>query len=103
YARQLARIESQRSRLMSYLEKAVDLEKKLAIERSIADIDFRSMAIGFKVATGKLQFYDAVNEKVNEIAKAHKLNYRFSSIYEALKVSAKGREIIDAWKKERVP
>lgn len=87
---------------MSYLEKVDSAEKKLAIERSIADIDFRFLSTSFRFATGRLQFHDAVNEKLNEIAKEHKLNFRFSSLYEALKVTAKGREIIDVWKKERM-
>lgn len=102
YAQQMARIGSQRSRLMSYLEKTDTVEKKLAIERSIADIDFRAMAASFKISTGTLQFQDALIREVNEILEDKKLNYRFSSIYEFLKVSTKGRKIIDAWKKERM-
>ena len=73
----MARLESQRSRLMSCLEKADNVEKKLAIERSIADIDFRTRAASFKAATGRLQFHDAVNEEINEITKAHKLTTGF--------------------------
>ena len=77
FAKQMVRLESQRSRLMSYLEKADNVEEKLAIEGTIADIVFRALAASFKVATGRLQFHDAVNQEINEIAKAHKLTTGF--------------------------
>lgn len=77
FAKQMARLESQRSRLMSYLEKADNVEEKLAIEGTIADIVFRALAASFKVATGRLQFHDAVNQEINEIAKARKLTTGF--------------------------
>lgn len=72
YDKQILRIELQRTRLMSYLEKEQDLERKLVIERQLADIDFRLLSMAAKVEYSLVSFWNEVSKKYNQIAMKRK-------------------------------
>jgi hypothetical protein len=95
FTKQLVRLETQRTRLLSYLENTKDIEKKLSIERMIADIDFKLATATLKVAHASEEFYDAVIEKTNKMAAANKLNHRYTTFSELIKISQKSREKLD--------
>lgn len=63
HARQVARLESQRARLLSYLEKTEDVEKKLALERPVMDIDMRLLASSTKI---RYSIVSLTNRSTNE-------------------------------------
>lgn len=95
FAKQIVRLETQRSRLMSYLEKTEEIEKKLAIERMVADIDFKITNALSKVEFNKERFWDAVYKQMNKTAEEKKLDWRFTTLFEAIKISSKNRKHID--------
>jgi hypothetical protein len=98
--KQMARLESQRGRLIDYLEKEQSVEKKLATERMIADIDFRLMTTLAKIEYGHTKFWDEVYKKFNEVAAKKGLNYRATTAFELASISEKARKKLDELKKE---
>lgn len=102
YAKQVARLESQRTRLLSYLDNTSEVEKKLAIERQITDIDFKLISIATKLYYGGLNFWDAVYKKYNDVAEKKNLDYRLTTIFEAIKIPPKARKRLDELLKERM-
>ena len=103
FNKQITRLESQRSRVMRYLDKAPDVTTKLMIERQLTDIDFRLLASAEKITLSKSKFLDDVYHMINEEMEKQKLNFRIHGIYEALKVSMKGHDaIMDILRKEGI-
>lgn len=104
FTKQLVRIETQRTRLMSYLSEARDLDKKLVIERQLADLDFRLAAQIEKFKHGYLSFWDEVYKAVNKIVDEEKLPYGYTTIFEQVKIPIKKRKamnrFLDAVKEE---
>jgi hypothetical protein len=103
YDKQMLRIELQRTRLLSYLEKEQDLERKLSIERQLADIDFRLLSMATKVEYSNVSFWNEVSKKYNQIADEKKDGHRVTTLLELVKISTKGRRILDEILKERIP
>ena len=68
FGKQLVRLETQRTRLMSYLSEAKDLDAKLSLERQLADHDFRLAAIVEKFKHNTFTFWDTVVEKINDLS-----------------------------------
>lgn len=96
----LFRLESQRDRLASRLADTNDLTAPIAIERLIADIDFRLFNAISKIHYDHTKFWDAVSERVNKIAADEKLEGRYTSISELYRISAESRKKLDEIRRE---
>lgn len=95
FAKQLVRLETQRSRITSYLSEANDLEKKLAVERQLAEMDFRLAAMMEKFKENTFAFWDEVAKKINELAESQGLDGRYTTVYELQKIPVAKRRMID--------
>lgn len=95
YNIQRNRLELQRGRLVEYLDKMSDIEKKVAIERLIADIDFRLLASAEKIEYNSAMFWDKVKDMFNRVAEKKGLDYRTTTVFELLTISAKARKEFD--------
>jgi hypothetical protein len=73
--KQLLKLETQRDRLCLYLSDAKDINSKIAIERRIADIDFKLIGAIEKVRHNSGRFWDEIIKKVNKIAEVNKRIY----------------------------
>jgi len=103
YNKQVARLESQRSRVMHYLDEAHDVNTKLMIERQLTDIDFRLLASREKITHNAFAFYDKLCQSINEEAEKQKLDYRVYGLHNVVKVSKKDHDaIVGILKKERI-
>lgn len=95
FTKQIVRLETQRGRLMSYLPKAKELDKKLVIERQLSDIDFRLAAMMEKFKHGYLSFWDEVYKAVNKIVDQEKLPNGYTTIFEQVKIPIKKRKAMN--------
>ena len=95
FGKQLVRLETQRTRLMSYLSEAKDLDAKLSLERQLADHDFRLAAMVEKFKHNTFTFWDTVVEKINELAESEMLDVRYTNVYEPQKMPKAKRKMID--------
>jgi hypothetical protein len=98
--KQLLRLETQRDRLGLYLSDAKDINDKIAIERLIADIDFKLLGAIEKVNHNIGRFWDEIIKEINRIAKEKKLDIRYTSLFELHKISIDSRESLDKLKEE---
>lgn len=98
--RQLVRMESQRDRLGTYLADSKDVNEKIAIERMIADIDFKLLGAVSKVEFGYMKFWDEVTKRVNHIAEERKMDGRFTSIFELYQISVASGKRLNELRKE---
>jgi predicted DNA-binding protein YlxM (UPF0122 family) len=95
FAKQLVRLETQRARLFAYLSDAKELDQKLAIERQLADMDFRLASMIEKFKQSQLAFWDEVSKKVNQLAESNNIDGRFTSVFELYKISVASRKSLD--------
>jgi hypothetical protein len=93
--KQIVRLEAQRDRLGSYLCDTKDINSKITLERMIADIDFKLIAVIDKMNQNIVQHYNAVIEHVNKIAEKEKLKTRFTSLFELYRISIDSRQDLD--------
>jgi hypothetical protein len=103
YIKQVTRLELQRTRLTEYLEKTPEIEKKIAIEKLLSDIDFRLMAMAEKIEHNSVIFWDKVKKMFNEIAEKKNIDYRTTTILELVEISTKSRMKLDDLIKEIRP
>lgn len=95
YNKQMARIESQRSRVLRYLLEASTLDEKLAVERLVADIDFKMLGAATKVEFSAVAFWERVKQTYNLVAEKKGLDYRIASFFELMKISNLARKDLD--------
>lgn len=100
FAKQLVRLETQRSRLFGYLSEVKEMDQKLAIERQLGDMDFRLASMIEKFKQSQLAFWDEVAKKVNQLAESHKIDGRFTSVFELYKISLASRKSLDKIREE---
>ena len=98
--KQLLRLETQRDRLSLYLTDVKDINEKIAIERLIADIDFKLIGAIEKVKHNAGRFWDEIIKEVNRIAEDKKLDVRYTSLFELHKISTDSRESLNKLKEE---
>jgi hypothetical protein len=98
--KQLLRLETQRDRLGLYLCDAKDINNKIAIERLIADIDFKLFAAIEKVNHNSSRFWDEIIKVVNKIAEDNNLNIRYTSLFELHKISIDSRKSLNKLNEE---
>jgi hypothetical protein len=89
--KQFLRLETQRDRLCLYLCDAKDINNKIAIERLIADIDFKLIGAIEKVNHNASIFWDEIIKGVNKIAENNNLHMRYTSLFELHKISIDSR------------
>jgi len=78
--KQLLRLETQRDRLGLYLCDVKDVNTKIAIERLVADIDFKLIGAIEKVNHNSSRFWDELLKGVNKVAEIKKLDVRYTSL-----------------------
>jgi hypothetical protein len=93
--KQLLRLETQRDRLGLYLCNAKDVNNKIAIERLIADIDFKLIGAIEKVYHKEGRFWDEIIKKTNKIAENKNLDVRYTSLFELHKISIDSRKSLN--------
>jgi DNA-binding CsgD family transcriptional regulator len=98
--KQLLRLETQRDRLGLYLCNTNDINSKITIERLIADIDFKVIAVIDKINQNIVQHSNAVIEHVNKIAKNENLQTRYTSLFELYRISIDSRQDLDKLKEK---
>jgi hypothetical protein len=98
--KQLVRLETQRDRLGLYLCDAKDINSKVAIERLIADIDFKLIGVIERINQNLVKFWDEVIKQINKAAENEKLNTRYSSPFELNRISIDSRKSLDELKEE---
>jgi hypothetical protein len=98
--KQLLRLETQRDRLCLYLSDAKDINNKIAIERLIADIDFKLIGAIEKVSHNIGRFWDEIIKEINRIAEEKKLDIRYTSLFELHKISIDSRESLNKLKED---
>jgi hypothetical protein len=89
--KQLLRLETQRDRLGVYLCDSKDINNKIAIERLIADIDFKLIGAIEKILHNESRFWDEILKGVNKVAEIKKLDLRYTSLFELHKISIDSR------------
>jgi hypothetical protein len=98
--KQLLKLETQRDRLCLYLSDAKDINSKIAIERRIADIDFKLIGAIERVRHNSGRFWDEIIKKVNKIAEDNKMDIRYTSIFELREISKDSRKSLNKLKEE---
>jgi hypothetical protein len=89
-----------RDRLCLYLSDAKDINSKIAIERLIADIDFKLIGAIEKINHNESRFWDKILKGVNKVAEIKKLDLRYTSLFELHKISThiQGKVSTISWK-----
>jgi hypothetical protein len=98
--KQLLRLETQRDRLGLYLCDAKDFSNKIAIERLIADIDFKLIGAIEKINHNEGRFWDEILKGVNKVAEIKKLDLRYTSLFELHKISIGSRKSLNKLREE---
>jgi hypothetical protein len=98
--KQLLKLETQRDRLCLNLSDAKDINSKIAIERLIADIDFKLIGAIEKVRHNSGRFWDEIIKKVNKVAEDNKMDIRYTSIFELREISKDSRKSLNKLKEE---
>jgi hypothetical protein len=98
--KQLVRFETQRDRLCLYLSDANDINSKIAIERLIADIDFKLIGVIERVGQNAVRYWDEIIKQINKIAENEKLNARYTSLFELRRISIESGESLNKLKEE---
>jgi len=98
--KQLLRLETQRDRLCLYLCDIKDINSKIAIERQIADIDFKVIGLMERMNQNIIQHSNAVIQHVNKIAKDENLKTRYTSLFELYRISIDSRQDLDKLKEK---
>ena len=93
--KQLLRLETQRDRLSLYLSDSKDVNSKIAIERLIADIDFKLIGVIEKINHNESRFWDEILKKINKVAEIKKLDMRYTSLFELHKISIVSRKSLN--------
>ena len=98
--KQLLRLETQRDRLGLYLCDAKDINNKIAIERLIADIDFKLIGAIEKIHHNERRFWNEIIKGVNKIAENNNLHMRYTSLFELHKISIDSRISLNKLKED---
>jgi hypothetical protein len=93
--KQLVRLETQRDRLSLYLCDAEDVSSKIAIERLIADIDFKLIGAIEKLNHNIERFWEQIIKQLNKSAENEKIDTRYTSLFELRKISRDSRKSLD--------
>jgi hypothetical protein len=98
--KQLVRFETQRDRLGLYLSNANDINSKIAIERLIADIDFKLIGAIEKLNHNVARFWEEIIKEINNIAENNKWNTRYTSAFELRRISIESGKSLNKLREE---
>jgi len=98
--KQLVRLETQRDRLGLYLSDAKDVNSKIAIERLIADIDFKLIGVIERLGHNVVRYWDEIIKQINKIAENENLNARYTSLFELRRISIESGESLNKLREE---
>ena len=98
--KQLVRFETQRDRLGLYLSNANDITSKIAIERLIADIDFKLIGAIEKLNHNVARFWEEIIKEINNIAENNKWNTRYTSAFELRRISIESGKSLNKLREE---
>lgn len=98
--KQLFRLETQRDRLGLYLTDAKGINDKVAIERLVADIDFKLIAVIERMNYNDVRIWQTVVKQMNRLAKEKKLDVRYTSLFELYEISVDSRKSLNKLKDE---
>jgi len=98
--KQLLRLETQRDRLGLYLSDAKDINSKIAIERLIADIDFKLIGVIERLGQNVVRYWDEIIKQINKIAEHENLKTRYTSLFELRNISIDSRESLNKLKED---
>ena len=90
--KQLFQLETQRDRLGFYLCDSQDITNKIAIERLIADIDFKLIKVIEQMDKNIIRYWDEVLKRINQKAENEKLKTRFTNLFELRRISIESGE-----------
>lgn len=93
--KQIVRLEVQRSRLLSYLQEAKELEQKLAIERQLSELDLRLASLMLKLKYDYVRFWDEVIKHVNKAADSEGIKYGYTNVFEKIRIPMEARKALD--------
>jgi len=94
WMRQMRRLEMQRTRLREELDKDIDFEKRLVLEKMILEIDNRLLQSSIKTITTKDEIMDLAVEVLNNYAKKNKLDVTYVHSRDINKLQTRNREKI---------
>jgi hypothetical protein len=86
--------------LALYLCDANEFSDKIAIERLIADIDFKMIGAIEKMSLNIRKFWDEIIKEINRIAEEKKLNTRYTSLFELQNISIDSRTSLNKLREE---
>ena len=90
----MRRLEMQRTRLREELDKDIDFEKRLVLEKMILEIDNRLLQSSIKTITTKDEIMDLAVEVLNNYAKKNKLDVTYVHSRDINKLQTRNREKI---------
>lgn len=96
----LFRLETQRDRLGLYLTDTKGINDKIAIERLVADIDFKLIAVIERMNYNEVRIWQAVVKQMNRVAEDKKLDIRYTSLFELYEISVNSRKNLNKLKEE---
>ena len=91
---QIERLDLQKIRLREYLDKAENLQEKLAIEKRILDVESKIAQTELKLCNSKEMVYKCATQLINNLMKNNKDDKRYISSGEMLRVPSKSYEKI---------
>lgn len=94
WMKQVYRMETQRTRLLEQLDKEVDFQKRLALEKMIFEIDSKMIQSSIKIMASTEYNMDTIIDILNKYAKEHKLDLGFARSWDINKLETKSVEKI---------
>jgi hypothetical protein len=81
--------------LSLYLCDANDVSSKIALERLIADIDFKPIGAIDKLNHNIERFWEQIIKQLNKSAEEKKMDIRYTNFFELRKISMHSRKNLD--------
>ena len=94
WMRQLRRLEMQRTRLREELDKEIDFEKRLVLEKMIFAIDNKLLQSSVKILTTKDEVMDIAVATLNRYAKENKIDATYVHSKDISKLQTRNRDKI---------
>ncbi|HET8847657.1 MAG TPA: hypothetical protein VFM20_02605 [Nitrososphaeraceae archaeon] len=98
--KQLFRLETQRDRLGICLTDTKAINDKIAIERLVADIDFKLIGVIERMNYNEVRIWQAVVKQMNRLVEDKKLNVRYTSLFELYEISIDSRKSLNKLREE---
>lgn len=90
----IKRLETQRTRLREDLDKATEIQEKIALERLIYELDSKILQIYFKIAGSHYRINKIATELANNVLKKNNIKGRYITFFDTISVSEKAQQRI---------